>query len=224
MPVGLEVRREDDDAIVITNLRRHPVLVLKGTTAASVANTITDDGDGSTVTLPNTGTLRAVIPPLGVRFHLLDSTHYWLDTAPGATMQYFMFAEQPLISTTVGIEVYADDGTLMFNSNPANKIARIMRTNTEPAGKTYAIVTGGMNVQYTWETGAMDPGGNPDPDFEALIRRVSTFIKSGSTYGGSTRHRVDPPTHMIFGDDTPDYGEEGSFGHTQSLILDVTGY
>lgn len=226
MTTGIEVRRSTDDALLITNLKRHPQFVGKGT-VVSVANTETDDGLGSVITVPDIGYLRAIIPPVEVSFHLISKLKFWLNAAVGTSVDWYAFGELGLVATNIGIEVYDDAGVIMFNSNPAAKPMKIVLdiSGGIPVGKDWAIINGGAAVDYIWEDGAKNGSGVPDPSYYALIRRVRTSrITSTGAISTSFRHRVDPATGLIFGETSPDFSEEGSFGTQQQLVVDVTDY
>lgn len=247
MPVGVELKRDGDQSLILSNNLRNPVVVGKGVVAAGGAPTL--GGFGSGVVVPATGMIRAIQTTHGLGRWTTNNL-IGPDPAPyNAT--YFHFADTVADNTTVGLEIYADDGphTVMFSTHPNNKPLRVIEvfgdvghppggsggadvtladyTAMISAGRTLAFAQGLYAGSQEWENFALNTGtGFADELYWAKINYARAFYITAAGLLKATYVRTDPPTASFAGDG-PHVAAPGAntfFDNAQVMVIDVTGY
>lgn len=232
---GIEIRRDTDLALLLTYNLQNPLLVDKGN-VTSVASPLPDHG-GSYLTVPNTGSIRALKAPAGVYFHKTDTTHWWCSGAVGTVCTYYHFgqiAPTALVSGQAGIEIYADSAglPLQFSSGPGNKALRadnvmVSVVDALPSlgsAKTIAIAHGAV-AWYLQDDNPAYHAGILDDNYWVQRKYVYAPALSAANVLSFNAHCVDAPTS------DPGWvshlgGPYATVYHNQIylLFLDVTGY
>lgn len=241
---GIEVRRDDTGVVpagslVLTTNKRNPVLIHKGT-ATVAASGATYMGVMLTITLacPHDSIIAFEGPQAFMFYQAFRDTGagtwqwQYLGGTVGDVITYYVFAEQTLTAGVVGIEMYADDGTLQFALHPDNKPLRVVdvlhssytTSVSYPSGPTYALAIGKQSSKIIWEGDAKPSTISfPDPDYYILLWWGVFTSMIGSDFTAS-QSRIDPPPEDFVGTNTPDYSLERDFTNLDHMILDVTGY
>lgn len=247
MPVGVELRREGDSALILSNNLRNPVVVAKGTVAAGGAPTL--GGFGSGITLPASGMIRAIRTTHGMGRW---TTNNWIGPdSPPFNVDYFHFADTTADYTFVGLEVYEDAPGLpvRFSTHPNNKPLRVLDVFDNVGhpvggagsgdvtiddysamiadGRSLAFAQGLYSGSQEWENFALNTGtGFADELYWAKINYARAFYITAGGLLKATYVRTDPPTDDFAGTG-PSVGPPGAdtfFDNAQVLVIDVTGY
>lgn len=250
MTAGIEIRRDDTGivpagSLVLTTNKRNPILVASGTTAtvSSGATYASGTGGGSllqlSVVCPHDSIPALVSDPAMCSYNSSwdSGTGTWIwqyisTAVPGTNIDWMVFAEKPLTAATMGIELYADDGTLQFALHPNNKPLRVVdvlngaytSSVSYPAGRTYALAHGKHSGKLIWEQPAKPSTfALPDPTyFMELWWGVFASMVGSDFFAGQIR--LDPGPETFVGTNTPDYTLERDWTDLDHMVIDVTGY
>lgn len=232
MPVGLELRRAGDNALILSNNIRNPNLIASGNTAAG--------------SVPATGKIRAVRSSVGAA----RWSTAWRQVG-GGNVDYYNFDNVGPTSTNIGLEIYADavGSPIQFSTHPNNKPLRVIQTFDDighpvggsggalvqladygsliAQGRTLAFAQGLYAGSEEWENGAINTGtGMSDDLYWAKINYLRVFYIDASGKLFATYDRTDPPTSSFTGTG-PSAGPPGSNTYHDKpmlMVIDVTGY
>lgn len=247
MAVGLELRRPGDNALILSNNIKNPIVTDSGS-LNSVANSLTLSGIGSQITVPATGKIRAIRSSVPATRWAASS--YVLDAPTGTNIPYYHFSDPTNVYTNVGLEIYADAPGLpiVFSTNTSHKPLRVVAAYDDighpigapgaavqiadlsalvTAGRVLAFAQGLFSGCAVWENGAINPStGFADDNYWAKINYARTFYITAAGLLMADYIRTDPPTTSFSGTG-PSVNKPGAndfWDRPMLLVVDVRGY
>lgn len=235
MAEGIAIKR-DGSSLILSNNLRNPNLVDSGIV-----------GPGTSVAVPNTGTIRAV--SCGKPIYRQGGTFYGVGGG-GDSFAYYHFADVGLDNTTIGLKVFDPAGNITFATHPNNKPLRVIDAfdnighptdgSGDPdvelgdysswvaAGRSLCFAQGLYSGSEEYENFALNTStGMTDELYWAKINYARAFYWNTTNWKlMATYVRTSPPTSSFtgVGPHVSAPGADTFYDRPMLLVIDVTGY
>lgn len=243
MPAGFEVTNSYGTAM-ITDTSVVFSLLAKGSFSYSESNTTL------TIALPRApvNAILAVVPKAApVTFNrVFNGNGMQLSYSVGSTIaqsfEWFLFDSAPPTPNSInaGLEVYKDNGTLVYASQtPVMKIVdfaynHFTYSRVVPAGKKYAVALANTYTYRITEVYASLESTDPEYDWYRQNTRITNSTASYKMTNNAivmteltSSQLIQGTLYRVVSDDPPPFPEsykEEFLGQTTALVVDVTNY